>query len=128
MDDEEQNFVQLNTKSDFVNGQWIEDEFVYESVRKKRKLTKDDHILGIFNDTLEEFEDNVTSSVDISTPLNFVRGGTLDKPTKLKEKNVKKNKVEKKGISNYDKNKKQEQEKKWYENNIGYKLLKKNEV
>ncbi len=43
-------FESFDLEHDYVGGKWIDGEFFYEEERKrgKRKMTKQDHIYGVF--------------------------------------------------------------------------------
>eukprot|EP00736_Rhodelphis_marinus_P005870 Rmarinus@m.3507 len=76
MMDEDQPMESFSMDRDFEGGVFVGNEFYFEKKKAKRKMTKNDHVYGIFN----EFDDS-EGEVDpkrsrLQQPVSFVSGGT----------------------------------------------------
>jgi len=70
----------FSTEGDYDQGQWIGDEFYAAGTRKRRKLTKDDMIYGVWNEGYEQEEEEEGGRGSVyGKPMSFVSSGTQEK-------------------------------------------------
>lgn len=82
-----QEYERFDVENDY-DGEWIEDEFLYRSKRRKKAHTQDDAIYGVFADGSDDSdgggrrrrrrgEDNYGAKPNYSKPVGFVGGGVI---------------------------------------------------
>lgn len=54
MEPDPSDYAAFNLEGDYEGGQWIGGEFFHEGERKKRKLTKEDQLYGVFNEGADD--------------------------------------------------------------------------
>lgn len=105
MSSDEENGMRFGWENDFEGGQWIDGEFYYESVKKKKKMSKEEQLYGVFLDEEGGFgfqgakgrkeRNKMVEGSTLLKPLSFVSGGAQNSE---KSKNYSREKENRTGI------------------------------